>query len=136
MKIIIDTSTSMLELGKKDSMLYIVKSIQDYLDFNDYKYEVYDLEGNAVDIQQLDFTANLDFNLEKLDERTILVSDGLFQVEDEIKKGVSIKVGIDADEINLHKITNKVFDSENIIEALETLYYFEGNTKEVDNDEW
>ena len=136
MKIIIDTSTSMLELGKKDSMIYIVKSIQDYLDFNDYKYEVNDLEDNPVDSQQLNFAPNINFNLENIDEKTVLISDGLFPIENEIKKGVSIKVGIDADEKNLNKISSKVFDSENIIEALELLLYSVDCNKEVDDDEW
>jgi len=135
MKIIIDTSTSMLELGKKDAVLYIVKSIQDYLIFHQHTYEVLDLEGSSINIQQLDFKPNIKINTKIFDETSVLISDGLFYIEDEIKKGVSIKVGIDANELNLCKITGKVFDSDNIIKALETLYYIEGNTKEHD-DEW
>jgi len=144
--IFIDTSGSMSEMGKGSGVIYVVKSIQDYCEFNSVKSNVYKLDGSIVsDILSIKFNENININLLRDFIRNenlvgnILVSDGLFD-EEILDNTVSISIGIDADLYNLEKVSLNVFEPENIIEALEYLQFTNSdsniNKEEEDDDEW
>ena len=142
--IFIDTSGSMSEMGKGSGAIYVVKSIQDYCEFNSIKSNVYKLDGSIVDnILSIEFNENININLLRDFIRNetlvgnILVSDGLFD-EEILDNTVSISIGVDADLYNLEKVSLNIFEPENIIEALEYLQFTnsDSNKEEEDDDEW
>jgi len=144
--IFIDTSGSMSEMGKGSGAIYVVKSIQDYCEFNSVKSNVYKLDGSIVgDILSIKFNENININLLRDFIRNetlvgnILVSDGLFD-EEILDNTVSISIGVDADLYNLEKVSLNIFEPENIIEALEYLQFTNSdsniNKEEEDDDEW
>jgi len=144
--IFIDTSGSMSEMGKGSGAIYVVKSIQDYCEFNSIKSNVYKLDGSIVgDILSIKFNENININLLRDFIRNetlvgnILVSDGLFD-EEILDNTVSISIGVDADLYNLEKVSLNIFEPENIIEALEYLQFTNSdsniNKEEEDDDEW
>ena len=144
--IFIDTSGSMSEMGKGSGAIYVVKSIQDYCEFNSIKSNVYKLDGSIVDnILSIEFNENININLLRDFIRNetlvgnILVSDGLFDAEI-LDNTVSISIGVDADLYNLEKVSLNIFEPENIIEALEYLQFTNSdsniNKEEEDDDEW
>ena len=144
--IFIDTSGSMSEMGKGSGAIYVVKSIQDYCEFNSIKSNVYKLDGSIVgDILSIKFNENININLLRDFIRNetlvgnILVSDGLFDAEI-LDNTVSISIGVDADLYNLEKVSLNIFEPENIIEALEYLQFTNSdsniNKEEEDDDEW
>lgn len=142
--VFIDTSGSMSEMGKGSGAIYVVKSIQDYCEFNNVESNVYKFDGNIVrDIHSIKFDENININLlrdfikSKNLIGNILVSDGLFD-EEILDNTVSISIGVDADTYNLKKVSLKVFEPENIIEALEYLLFINNdcnNTQEEDEDD-
>lgn len=142
--VFIDTSGSMSEMGKGSGAIYVVKSIQDYCEFNNVESNVYKFDGNIVrDIHSIKFDENININLlrdfikSKNLVGNILVSDGLFD-EEILDNTVSISIGVDADTYNLKKVSLKVFEPENIIEALEYLLFINNdcnNTQEEDEDD-
>ena len=144
--IFIDTSGSMSEMGKDSGAMYIVKSIQDYCEFNNVKSNVYKFDGTIVsDIHSIKFDENININLlrdfikSKNLVGNILVSDGLFD-EEILDNTVSISIGVDADIYNLEKVSLTVFEPENIIGALEYLLFISNDSNNIEeedeDDDW
>jgi hypothetical protein len=138
-KILVDTSFSMKELGKKDSIEMVLKSLIDELNLNNLEYKILDFEGRDIDFKNF-LLNNKQLNFDLLDNNTILISDGLFEVKN-LQKGISIAVGIDADFSNLENLTKKVFNIDEILKVMDyVLYHFDisenkSNLTE-DEDEW
>ncbi len=121
--IYIDQSTSMIELGKNDSVEIVLKSLKEQ--FEDLKIPYIVKEFTKID-------------LSTIKDNTILVSDGLFKAQ-EIKKGIAIAVGIDANINNLKQVSKKVFEVDKITKVDDyILYNFEisEENKKEDEDEW
>ena len=122
----IDKSASMNELGKNDSVEIVLKSIKEQ--FEDLKISYIVKEFTKID-------------LSTIGDKTILVSDGLFKAQ-EIKKGIAIAVGIDANINNLKQVSKKVFNVDEITKIDDYILYnfdfeiLEENKKEDDEDEW
>jgi hypothetical protein len=136
-KVLVDTSFSMKELGKKDSIEMVLKSLIDEFEEYNLKYQILDFEGNDLDYKSFKLD-NKKLNFDLLDDNTIIVSDGLFEVKD-LKKGISVSIGIDASLLNLKKLTKKVFNIDEILEIIDyILFNFELMDKnlEENNDEW
>jgi hypothetical protein len=136
-KVLVDTSFSMKELGKKDSIEMVLKSLIDEFEEYNLKYQILDFEGNDLDYKSFKLD-NKKLNFDLLDDNTIIVSDGLFEVKD-LKKGISVTIGIDANLLNLKKLTKKVFNIDEILEIIDyILFNFELMDKnlEENNDEW
>ena len=138
-KILVDTSFSMKELGKKDSIEMILKSLIDELDFNNLEYKVLDFEGKDIDFKSF-LLNNKKLNFDLLDNNTILISDGLFEVKN-LQKGISIAIGIDANFSNLKSLTKKVFNIDEILKVMDyVLYHFDISENRIDliedEDEW
>jgi len=141
--IYIDTTGSMTEMGKNSAVLYIAKSIEDYCDFQSIENYFYKLNGNIIkDLPSMEFSNDIKINISDTIENSILISDGLFKSEDEKVFDISILVGIDADLLNLKKISKKVFDNDNVLSALEYLIFHNNLLKKIskeleeENDEW
>ncbi len=141
--IYIDTTGSMTEMGKNSAVLYITKSIQDYCDFKSIENCFYQLNGAAIkELTSLSFSNDIRVDFKSELENSILISDGLFEIEDIKIFDVAISVGIDADLFNLEKISQKLFTSDNVLSALEYLIFhndlLESAPKilEEDDDEW
>ena len=144
--IFIDTSGSMSEMGKDSGAIYVVKSIQDYCEFHNVKTNLYKFNGYTVsDVTSIKFNENIDIGVLKEFIKSknlvgnILISDGLFN-EEKLDDMVSISIGIDADIFNLKKVSSKVFEVENIIEAVEYLLFIHKESTSVqeedDDDDW
>ncbi len=138
--IFIDTSGSMSEMGKDSGVIYIVKTILDYCENNGVSTSLFKLDGSKIyDLFSLKFNEKLQaITFEKV-SNTILISDGFIEVEDDFFD-ISIAIGIDFDEKNLKKISKRIFEPENIIQALEYKIFNHNLTNlslEVkDKDEW
>jgi hypothetical protein len=140
----IDTTGSMVEMGKDSATMYIVKSIEDYCRFKSIETSFYKLDGTKITtLEKIIFSNDLKLNFDIILENNILISDGLFDFEHENLFDVSIDVGIDANQLHLNKISKKLFSHDNIIMALEYLIYnnqlLENSLKtpdEDDEDEW
>lgn len=141
-KIYLDTSGSMTEMGKKSAAIYIAKSIEDYCDFKFIESKIYQLDGVVIEnLTSLKFSNDIKIDLKDPIENSILISDGLFESKDIKIFDVVISVGIDSDLLNLEKISKKSFISDNILSALEYLVFhndlLETPSEETeDNDEW
>ena len=123
-KILVDTSFSMKELGKKDSIEMVLKSLIDELVLNGLKYKVLDFEGQEIDFKNFSLN-NKKLKFDLLDDNTILISDGLFEVKN-LQKGISIAIGIDANFSNLKSLTKKVFNIDEILKVMDyVLYHFD-----------
>jgi len=146
--IFIDTSGSMSEMGKDSGTIYVVKSIQDYCEFNNIKNCLYRFDGEAIDIvHEITFDKNIDIEiLHKTIVNgsyiyNIVITDGSFNNSMKFEKSVAISIGIDADTYLLEKSFSKLFEAENIIEAVEYLSFLNNEQtdvvkKEDDDDEW
>jgi len=141
--IYVDTTGSMTEMGKDSAVLYIAKSIEDYFDFKFIENNFYKLDGTSIkDLPSIDFSNDIRMNISDAIENSILISDGLFKLEDKKIFDITISVGIDADLFNLEKISQKLFTSDNVLSALEYLIFhndlLESAPKilEEDDDEW
>jgi len=138
-KILVDTSFSMKELGKKDSIEMVLKSLIDELNLNNLEYKILDFEGKDINFKNFSLN-NKQLNFDLLDNNTILVSDGLFEVKN-LQKGISIAIGIDADFSNLENLTKKVFNIDEILKVMDyVLYHFDISESKInlteDDDEW
>ena len=143
--IFIDTTGSMSVMGKNSGAIYIAKSIEDYCSRVNIETTFYKLNNTKIeDLTTLIFEDSFlvyEFNN---CENSILISDGLFECSQENIFDISFLIGIDADENNLEKLSDKVYKCENIISALEYLIFkssiknhSNNNTKqEEDDDEW
>ena len=141
-KIYLDTSGSMTEMGKKSAAIYIAKSIEDYCDFKFIENKIYQLDGVVIEnLTSLKFSNDIKIDLKDPIENSILISDGLFESKDIKIFDVAISVGIDSDLLNLEKISKKSFTSDDILSALEYLVFhndlLETSLEEPEgNDEW
>jgi len=138
-KILVDTSFSMNEVGKKDSIEMVLKSLIDELNLNNLEYKILDFEGKDIDFRNFSLN-NKQLNFDLLDNNTILISDGLFEVKN-LQKGISIAIGIDADFSNLENLTKKVFNIDEILKVMDyVLYHFDISESKInlmeDDDEW
>jgi len=137
-KILVDTSFSMNELGKKDSIEMVLKSLIDELNLNNLEYKILDFEGKDIDFRNFSLN-NKQLNFDLLDNNTILISDGLFEVKN-LQKGISIAIGIDADFSNLKSLTKKVFNIDEILKVMDyVLYHFDISESKInltEDDEW
>lgn len=140
--IYIDTTGSMTEMGKNSAVLYIAKSIQDYCDFKSIENCFYKLDGTSIgNLPSMQFSNNIRMNINDFVENSILLSDGLFDSENKRIFDIAISVGIDADLLNLKKISKKLFGNDDILSALEYLIFhndlLETTAKELEeDDEW
>lgn len=139
--IFIDTSGSMSEMGKDSSVIYIIKSIFDYCKEKNIKVTLFKLDGSIIEnIFSLKFNEKIQsINIDK-GLNTILISDGFLESEDDFFD-ISFAIGIDCNKVNLNKISKRVFESENIVQAVEYLIYQNDileNIVEIedDEDEW
>ncbi len=133
--IYVDTTGSMTEMGKNSAVIYIAKSIQDYCDFKSIENHFYKLDGTSIkNLPSMQFSNDIRMNINDAKENSILISDGLFDSEDKKIFDIAISVGIDADLLNLKKISKKLFDNDSVLFALEYLI-FHNNLLE-DEDEW
>jgi len=138
-KILVDTSFSMNELGKKDSIEMVLKSLTDELNLNNLEYKILDFEGKNIDFKNFSLN-NKQLNFDLLDNHTILISDGLFEVKN-LQKGISVAIGIDANFSNLKNLTKKVFSIDEILKVMDYIsYHFEISESKInlteDEDEW
>ncbi|WWW12528.1 hypothetical protein V7P26_03935 [Arcobacter cryaerophilus gv. pseudocryaerophilus] len=140
--IYIDTSGSMLEMGKDSALLYLAKSIEDYCSFKDINTNFFTLDTQVIkDLTSIKFSNDIKLDTNKIKSNNILISDGLFKSEEESIFDISFSIGIDSDTLNLKKISTKVFSNDNIIDGLEYLIFtnnlLNSNiTQEEDDDEW
>ena len=139
--IFLDTTGSMSVMGKNSGSVYIVKSIEDYCSQNKIVTNLYKLNKEKItNVTSLLYQDVL--LIDNFDKYTnsILISDGLFKTNQKNIFDISFLIGIDADKNNLEKISEKVYECENIISALEYLIYkndINNNLKEEDtDDEW
>lgn len=141
LNIFVDTSGSMSEMGKGSGVIYILKSIFDYCEEKQIEIKFYKLDSSKIEnIMFLKFNDNIKVFNTKKHLNSILISDGFLETEDDFFD-ISFAIGIDCDKINLNKISKKVFESENIVQAVEYLL-FQNNIledmieQEADGDEW
>ncbi len=140
--IYIDTSGSMLEMGKDSALLYLAKSIEDYCSFKDINTNFFTLDTQVIkDLTSIKFSNDIKLDTNNIKSNSILLSDGLFNSEEESIFDISFSIGIDSDTLNLKKISTKVFSNDNIIDGLEYLIFtnnlLNSNiTQEEDDDEW
>ena len=140
--IYIDTSGSMLEMGKDSALLYLAKSIEDYCSFKDINTNFFTLDTQVIkDLTSIKFSNDIKLDTNNNKSNSILLSDGLFNSEEESIFDISFSIGIDSDTLNLKKISTKVFSNDNIIDGLEYLIFtnnlLNSNiTQEEDDDEW
>jgi hypothetical protein len=139
--IFIDTSGSMSEMGKDSGVIYIVKSILDYCKIKNIQVVLCKLDGSTIEnIFSLKFNEKIQsINIDK-GLNTILISDGFLESEDNFFD-ISFAIGIDCDKANLNKISKRVFESENIVQAVEYLIYQHNILENIaetedDEDEW
>jgi len=119
--IYVDESASMNELGKKDSVEVVLKSLVE-------SFEELKIPCKIQNFKIIDFSL--------INDNTILISDGLIQAQ-EIKKGISIAIGIDADIDNLKQISKKVFEVDEITKIEDhILHNIDIEIQEDDEDEW
>ena len=140
--IYIDTRGSMLEMGKDSALLYLAKSIEDYCSFKDINTNFFTLDTQVIkDLTSIKFSNDIKLDTNNIKSNSILLSDGLFNSEEESIFDISFSIGIDSDTLNLKKISTKVFSNDNIIDGLEYLIFtnnlLNSNiTQEEDDDEW
>lgn len=143
MKIIniyLDTSGSMVEMGKSSALLYIAKSIKDYCGFKSIETCFYKLDGIKItNLEVVKFTNDVKLIKDTFLSNSILISDGLFEIVGKELFDISIAVGVDADQRHLEAISHKSFTNDSIIDALEYLLFNKdllGESLNKDEDEW
>ena len=141
--IYLDISGSMTEMGKDSALVYLAKSIEDYCDFKSINTTIFTLDGNIIkDLKSIQYSNDIELDINNIKLNTILLSDGLFHAEKENIFDIAISIGIDSDIINLKKISKKVFSSDNILAGLEYLLFVNNllssniTNEEDDEDEW
>lgn len=143
MNIYIDTTGSMIEMGKNSAVLYISKSIQDYCSFKSIETFFYKLDNTKIsNLPSIEFSNNTTIDIDNIKNNSIILSDGLFDNKDKEIFDIAISVGIDASLDNLKKMSKKVFTSDEILSALEFLIFHNNLQMEIgkdlkdDEDEW
>ena len=128
----LDASGSMTEMGKDQGSAYVAKSVIDYCKAYGIEVVIKRLDGNIMkDLGKLSGS---------IAENSILLSDGLFECENENMFDITIAIGIDSDRKLLEKISVKTFQSDDLLKALEYLIFNYGvalSSKQVtSDDEW
>ena len=129
-------------MGKDSALLYLAKSIEDYCSFKDINTNFFTLDTQVIkDLTSIKFSNDIKLDTNNIKSDSILLSDGLFNSEEESIFDISFSIGIDSDTLNLKKISTKVFSNDNIIDGLEYLIFtnnlLNSNiTQEEDDDEW
>ena len=96
--IYIDTSGSMLEMGKDSALLYLAKSIEDYCSFKDINTNFFTLDTQVIkDLTSIKFSNDIKLDTNNIKSNSILLSDGLFNSEEESIFDISFSIGIDSD---------------------------------------
>ena len=114
-KIIVDTSFSMLELGKKDILQIVIKSIIDDFKRKNIEFSVVDFEGKNVDFANISLK-NIAFNKNIVNENDIVLTDGLLDLEK--TKANAMAIGIDSNIDNLKENFKNVFMVDEIFTLL------------------
>jgi len=114
-KIIVDTSFSMLELGKKDILQIVIKSIIDDFKRKNIEFSVVDFEGKNVDFANISLK-NIAFNKNIVNENDIVLTDGLLDLEK--TQANAMAIGIDSNIDNLKENFKNVFMVDEIFTLL------------------
>ena len=138
--IYLDTTGSMLEMGKDSALVYIAKSIEDYCNLKQLQCSFYKLDTtNISKLESIKFSNDIQLKIENIQQKSILISDGLFDFNEDTIFDLSISIGVDADLLKLKKISKKIFDNDNVLSALEYIIFkydlLDSKIKE-DEDEW
>jgi len=129
-KIIVDTSFSMLELGKKDILQMVIKSIIDDFKRKNIEFSIIDFEGKNVDFTNISLKDTV-FNKNIINENDIVLTDGLLELEK--TQANVMAIGVDSDIDNLKENFKNVF----VIDEIFTLLsLYENNKKQIEDDEW
>ena len=129
-KIIVDTSFSMLELGKKDILQMVIKSIIDDFKRKNIEFSIIDFEGKNVDFTNISLKDTV-FNKNIINENDIVLTDGLLELER--TQANVMAIGVDSDIDNLKENFKNVF----VIDKIFTLLsLYENNKKQIEDDEW
>jgi len=132
MNVYVDLSGSMFEMGGKNALEYVLKSLKDYCEFKGIECNFYDFEGKKIDIFNLSpkISKLVDLKENLKEGFNVVISDGYF--ENKIKLDVySIAFSAGSNIRVLEYISKEVFDEAEIIKLVE--YYM--CSKEVE-DEW
>lgn len=122
----IDNSGSMGEMDKINIAIYLARSIKNA--------SFYLLNGQEVDLNSAPLLLNNDKSLNiKSDKITILLSDGLFNLDEKIFD-IAIGVGIDADIEALQKIATYAYSTNDILSFLERVNLL--FTTDDEGDSW
>ena len=114
-KIIVDTSFSMLELGKKDILQIVIKSIIDDFKRKNIEFNVVDFEGKNIDFANISLK-NIAFNKNIVNENDIVLTDGLLDLEK--TQANAMVIGIDSNIDNLKENFKNVFMVDEIFKLL------------------
>ena len=72
--IYIDTSGSMLEMGKDSALLYLAKSIEDYCSFKDINTNFFTLDTQVIkDLTSIKFSNDIKLDTNKIKSNNILI---------------------------------------------------------------
>jgi len=132
MKVYIDLSGSMFEMGGKSALEYICKSLKDCCEFKGIECGFYDFEGNEIDIFDLSPKPSEIQTLKKIlkEDFNVIITDGYFEGFEKLN-AYALAFSIAADKKRLRLIAKEVFDESEIIKLAE--YYI--STREIE-DEW
>ena len=114
-KVIVDTSFSMLELGKKDILQMVIKSIINDFKRKNIEFSVVDFEGKNVDFANISLK-NIAFNKNIVNENDIVLTDGLLDLEK--TQANAMVIGIDSNIDNLKENFKNVFMVDEIFTLL------------------
>lgn len=141
--IIIDSSGSMNEWGKKDSLVYLLSTIKNYFnkkDLNDSKVRYYIWNSELKELSEfVDLTVFKKHDIKKLQEfvsrdnvkksSIILLSDGNFKVPKKIKFNkhnlYPISIGCDCNRLTLSSLSpvKKVYDCNSLLQILHRICF-------------
>ena len=136
--VFLDNSGSMQEMGKKDGLIYVAKSLKDYCDFYGIKLSFFDICSETIaKIENLKLTDRKPNFSHK--DNSIFISDGLIKMQD-LKFDITISIGIDANIKNLENISKITLKPENSLFAIEYLLYSNNinlsSNENKQEDEW
>ena len=139
--IYLDTSGSMTEIGKDSALLYIAKSIEDYYSFQSIESTFLKLNGEIIkNLTTIEYSNNINLDMQNIRANSILLSDGLFNIDKDDIFDIAISVGVDSNISNLKKVSSKLFLNDNILDALEYLMFqnnlLNSSSNEEEDDEW
>ena len=138
--VIIDSSGSMREWGKKDLLIYLVNTIKNYIideKFKNFEFEYYSWgeqvvkmnDFNSIETKGKSNISNLHNFVINNDGKILLLSDGNFEPNKKIdfkeKNILSISVGCDSHRTNLRLLLSpkKTYDTDCILQAINILCF-------------